>query len=281
MSACMKNTAMLATCAAAALAVAATAQTAVSQTIVSRGQSFISTSLVPGAVEAGGHRMMGLSLDMADGWKTYWRAPGEAGIPPRIDWSASQNVADVKVHWPTPGIYENFGLTTIGYSDQVLLPVEVTPEDPSKPIVMDLAMELGVCRDICVFEAAEVRMSLPPDLSAGVAQITAALDQMPLDPEAAGLSSAACRILGNGSERRFEATLDFEDPAPDAMVLIEGPDGAWFHQIDSHIEDGDLHVASALTLLFEDVWVTRKDIRMTLLAGDWAVDVQGCTAPAG
>ena len=64
-----------------------------------------------------GHHMAGLSLQLAPDWKTYWRAPGEAGIPPLFDWSGSTNVQSVRVHWPSPVVFHLNGMQTIGYHD--------------------------------------------------------------------------------------------------------------------------------------------------------------------
>src|SRR5438552_1656004 len=49
---------------------------------------------------------VGLQFELRPGWKTYWRSPGDAGFPPRGDWSRSSNVADVSVAWPAPERFE-------------------------------------------------------------------------------------------------------------------------------------------------------------------------------
>lgn len=268
---------LTAACLAACLAGASVP--AAGQSLVSTGESFVSVEILPGSAEADGSRMIGLVLDLAPEWKTYWRSPGEAGIPPRIDWSGSDNLADFQIYWPRPKVFESFGLTTIGYARRVVLPVQLTPKDPSLPITLDLQMDLGVCRDICVFESTSVARELPGGLAGDVAPIETALASVPPVGADAGLVSATCEISGQGSDRHFEARLAFSEPVEDAKVLLEGPDGAWFHETSSAEEDGDLVIASTVTLLFDDVWLTRKDVRMTLLAEDWAADIQGCSSP--
>jgi len=77
---------------------------------------------------------MGLEFDLAPGWKIYWRTPGDAGLPPVPDWSKSDNVADVVMHWPVPERFEIFDIGTLGYGGEIIFPLTVTPEIPGAPI---------------------------------------------------------------------------------------------------------------------------------------------------
>ena len=54
--------------------------------------------------------MAAVEIRLAPGWHTYWRVPGEAGIPPRFDWSGSQNLAAVAYEWPRPEIIVSYGI---------------------------------------------------------------------------------------------------------------------------------------------------------------------------
>ena len=69
---------------------------------------------------------LGLQIRLAPGWKTYWRSPGEAGFPPRLDWSGSTNLAGVEMAWPAPQRFLEIGdLMTHGYKDEVVFPITV------------------------------------------------------------------------------------------------------------------------------------------------------------
>ena len=86
------------------------------------------------ASAAAGHAdevQFGLQFRMMPGWKIYWRSPGDAGFPPRPDWSGSKNVADARLLWPAPHRFSVLGLETLGYTDEVVLPVMVTPFEPA------------------------------------------------------------------------------------------------------------------------------------------------------
>jgi DsbC/DsbD-like thiol-disulfide interchange protein len=114
------------------------------------------------AKAAGGTRLAGLEIVMDDGWKTYWRMPGDAGVPPNFDWSGSVNAADVRVLYPAPMRMAEAGGEVIGYKHAVLFPIEVTPQDATKPVALELAVEFGICRDICVPAMANLKLALPP-----------------------------------------------------------------------------------------------------------------------
>ncbi len=114
-----------------------------------------------------GLRLAGLHIKLKPKWKTYWRSPGASGVPPRFDWSGSKNVARVEVLWPAPARYVDKYATTVGYKDEVVLPLLITPKDPARPIDLKLKLFLGICEDICVPVDTALRLVLPaPDADA-------------------------------------------------------------------------------------------------------------------
>lgn len=274
----------LAGLAALALWAGLAATPAAPQAIVSTGESFAEVRLLAGRAEPEGARTVGLEVDLAPGWKTYWRSPGGAGLPPEFDWSGSRNLASAEVRWPRPQLFESFGMETLGYAGRVVLPVRLEPADPARPIGLRLELALGVCRDICVLEERTLTAELAPDTpEEGAALLAAAEAAVPRPAAELGLIEATCRIGGAGRERAFEATLVFERPPEDPVVVLEAPEHAWFDGVETEAEPGSgrLRVAAQLALLDAQAWVGRSDIRMTVLAGDFAADIRGCAAPAG
>ncbi|MCH8166419.1 MAG: hypothetical protein IIC03_00595 [Proteobacteria bacterium] len=254
-----------------------------SQAVVSTGESFVRVTLLPGRAEPGGGRMAGLVLDVAPEWKTYWRNPGAAGIPPQFDWSGSRNLASAEVFWPRPKFFESFGLTTLGYSGRVVFPVRLVPERPDRAIEIRLGLALGVCREICVLQETTVELRIEPGAPAvGAVLVAMAEAAVPRPGAELGLTGASCRISGAGKKRRFDAVLEFAQALRDPVVILEGPALTWFSGVETTVEPGgSLHVGAELSLLDETLWINRSQIRMTVLAGDFAADIQGCTAPAG
>jgi DsbC/DsbD-like thiol-disulfide interchange protein len=160
------------------------------------GGPYASTALLTGWAEDEGARIAGLSIELAPGWKTYWRQPGDAGVPPRFDWSGSDNVAEVTVIWPRPHAFDSFGYRTIGYKDAVTLPLRVVAVDPSMPVTLRLSFDYGVCSDICV--PARDELSLLIHASAAMESMTpgAWIDRTAIDVTLLGddqaIAVAAC-----------------------------------------------------------------------------------------
>ena len=88
-------------------------------------EDLVRAEILPGWQDGEGRHVAGLRLTMAPGWKTYWRAPGDAGIPPEFDWTGSHGVAGVEVRWPVPQVFDQSGMQSIGYHDEVVLPLEI------------------------------------------------------------------------------------------------------------------------------------------------------------
>lgn len=121
--------------------------------------------LMAGTDEAAPGRTLvaGVEIETKPDWKTYWRNPGESGVPPSFDWSKSTNVAAAKVLYPAPLRLVDKSGAAIGYLGRVLFPVAITPADPAKPVLLRLTVEYGVCKDICVPAQAELAL----DIAAG------------------------------------------------------------------------------------------------------------------
>lgn len=241
------------------------------------------TALVAGWATAEGARVAGLSIRLAPGWKTYWRSPGDAGIPPQFDWSGSVNVAAVAVEWPAPEAFETFGMTTLGYKGAVTLPLVVTPVDAAAPVALRLGFDFGVCSDICVPERADLALSIAPGApEQGAAQIAEGRARAPLSAAAGGVLSAACGVSGDGAARRFEGRLTLDHAAhPETRVVVEGPEGVWFAPAQTVVSGAQLAVSAEAQVFAGPGWIGRDALRMTLIAPGGAVDVRGCAPLAG
>ncbi|KQT54692.1 hypothetical protein ASG43_03720 [Aureimonas sp. Leaf454] len=167
-----------------------------------------------------------LLIDLASGWKTYWRDPGEAGIPPRLDLSKSVNLVSLAAGFPMPHRFGDADGASNGYSQPLAVALTFERPDPSAPATIDLVLSLGLCREICIPASAHLRL----DIGAGdaadrrlVAYAFAAL------PEAstpnAGIASA--HLSADGASIEIEALAPDEREHRRADVFVAGPEG-WF-----------------------------------------------------
>src|SRR6185369_1902151 len=91
----------------------------------------------------------GVAIQLQPGWKTYWRTPGDSGVPPRFDFSKSENVEAVTVLWPAPTKFDDgAGGHSLGYHDQIVLPLRVVAKSPDKPMTLRADISYAVCEKI-------------------------------------------------------------------------------------------------------------------------------------
>ena len=239
--------------------------------------------LLAGWESAPGARVAGLEIALDPGWKTYWRSPGEAGIPPAFDWSGSENVAEVAVEWPAPLLFDSFGFATLGYADRVVLPLRVTSADPAAPARLALTLDYAVCAEICVPARAELTLDLAPGApEAGRAAIVAARARLPVGAAEAGVAEAACALRGAGAERAVSAEIVFETAPPETPYLvIEGPDGVWVGPPETRMAGRSLTAEATAMLSDPAAWVARDAFDLTLIGRGWAAELPGCAVPRG
>ena len=127
----------------------------------------ISARLISGLTAVGDRDVipLGLEIKLARGWHTYWRSPGQAGLPPQIDWSRSQteenNLKSATLLYPFPARYNSYGLETIGYGERVVFPVDVIPLHKGKALTVDMDADLLLCASICLPKHLTLTLTVP------------------------------------------------------------------------------------------------------------------------
>lgn len=214
--------------------------------------------------------LAGIEITLDPGYKTYWRNPGESGLPPRFDWSGSRNVAAIDLRWPAPSRHEDAAGIAHVYSEKVIFPVLVKPADPTKPVELAVAAEYGVCKEICIPARTELKASLSA-VDGHRTAIEAALARVP-QPQALG-SAGDLSILSVIPVSQDKPGLSVTVRAPAGTtpeLFAEGPDD-WYVST-SPLQDGQL-----FTVTVEDKpkdAVGPVPLRLTLVAGERAIETE-------
>ncbi len=225
-----------------------------------------------------GTHMAAIRVRLAPGWKTYWRAPGEAGIPPRFDWGGSHNLGAVQLHWPTPQVFDQNGMTSVGYAGELVLPVELTPRSTGGGAMrLQAEVDLGVCEEVCI----PVHVSIQSDLSGdgGNHMIRASLADQPQAARAAGVGRVVCEVEPIDDGLRLSVRIDHTAKTPSDFAVVELPDPSiWVSEAALH-RDGNTLVAVAdlVPPTGKPFPLERAGVRVTLLGGSVAADIRGCT----
>jgi suppressor for copper-sensitivity B len=170
---------------------------------------------------------LGLHVQLKPSWKIYWRSPGDAGLPPEIEWIGSDNVESAEIRWPVPHRFTLFGLDTFGYEGEVVLPLTVRLARPGEALDLEAHIRYLVCDpQICVPAEAALAFSLPAGPSAPSAEaalVQQFVDEVPGDGSEDGLRlrSVSAGAVGAGTGLVLEAEADPPFANPD--VIVEGP----------------------------------------------------------
>ncbi len=239
----------------------------------------VSGEIITGWQQADGTRISAVRLTLAPGWKTYWRAPGDAGIPPDFTWNGSRNLAGVAISWPAPEVFEQNGMRSIGYSEQVVIPLSIAPTDKDAPVTLNLRMDIGVCRDICVPETLHLDATLQAGSTRIVPAIAAALAERPLSAQEAGASGVTCTLSPTKDGLRVTAQLGVAHTGGQEYVVIEaGRPDVWVSETTT-VRAGNTLSATAEMIPggAAPLAIDRSKMRFTVLGTSRAVDLKGCT----
>ncbi|MFD1252920.1 hypothetical protein DEVEQU_01210 [Devosia equisanguinis] len=175
-----------------------------------------------GIVKADGTTLMALEIDMPADTKTYWRVPGDTGLPTQIDFTGSIGVSGHEMHWPYPVRDQKADYLDYVYFGHVVLPFAVTVDDPAGRV--EAAVTLGVCAEICI--PAQARLSLDlrdaaPDRANGL-RIRQALASVPARWAEADEPIGAVEVLDGGKAIGVWINDDGFDPASLIASTQEG-----------------------------------------------------------
>ena len=207
--------------------------------------------LIAGGTE-GKYRKAGLEIVLDAGWKTYWKVPGDAGIPPQIDASGSNNLKEMQIKWPVPSRFTVGGSQMLGYKDAIVFPLLVEPENPDRPVELAISANVGLCADLCVPLSADLSLTLPPGGSKDSLSellIDRDLALAPADPnETFRIASfdQEDQSSGRGVGRLVIATR-IPDGYGEKDLFVEGPED-WFLPLTKPLDEkgagADIRIAA-------------------------------------
>lgn len=196
--------------------------------------------------KAAGAARFGLHVRLEPGWKFYWRTPGDAGLAPDFDWSASANLAAAEVRWPRPGRWTIEGLATFGYENEVVLPIDILPDNAARGLTATLRLAYGICREVCIPLEHEFSLTLPPGKSRPSPQEPLVAQYAALIPDAAeavGLGVERVAVVAGAVGRELEIRAQAARPFDGAPGLIlEGPEGMVFGAARATLADDRVEV---------------------------------------
>ena len=229
-----------------------------------------------GAADATVHRA-GVEIRLAPGWKTYWRYPGDSGVPPSFDFSKSENVKSAAVQFPAPMRFpDGAGGNSIGYKKALVLPVHVVPNDPAKPVMLRLKLDYAVCEKLCVPAEADLELKLTGTDKANDATVGAAEALVPKTSTVGDGGPLAIRTVHRAGGAKPKVLVDVAAPAGATPVLLaEGPTAHWALPLPEPVAGapaGLQRFAFVLDGLPPGETGKGATLRLTAVAGDKAIE---------
>ncbi len=179
----------------------------------------------------GGEITAFVEIELPPGWKTYWKAPGDSGVPPSFDWTGSANVAEANVLYPVPHRLVDKGGETLGYKDRVAFPVRVKASEDGRPIALAVAVEFGICKDICIPNEVKLSLDVPPGESGELSDLAGvSLAAVPRAPQAAKPEDPVLKgahLDTSNGKPLLVIEAEFPGGSDKADVFLDAPSGAY------------------------------------------------------
>ncbi len=213
-----------------------------------------------------GRYIAGVEIKLAPNTLTYWKLPGDAGVPPVFSFEGSINVKAMKALYPAPRRYAEASGEAFGYRDEVLFPLLVTPVDPAKPVTLALKLDYATCEKICIPAQAMLHLDLAPGARASE-EAKLLGDWLARTPRPTGDPAAPKPVLTR-ADKPDAWHVRFAGQAP-ADVFAEGPDD-WFFDTKRAADGFDLILAQKPA----DAPAGPVELVLTMVSGDRAFEAR-------
>jgi suppressor for copper-sensitivity B len=233
--------------------------------------------LISAGTALAGAAQLGVQVRLEAGWKTYWRMPGEAGIPPTFEWTGSDNLAQTELSWPAPQRVDIGGIDSLIYQDEVVFPIRATPTRTDRPLALRLKLTLGICKDICIPAEADLALDLVPGelrATAWAATIAAYAAKVPVPAATRGIEFAAGVAPGPGGAGQVTVMVRAGAPLNAPDLIVEGPETHYFSRGQSAVADGGKTVLFRVPVSGPQgaAALAGRQLTLTLLTADGAVE---------
>ena len=217
----------------------------------------------------------GVAIQLQPGWKTYWRTPGDSGVPPRFDFSKSDNVEAVTVLWPAPKKFDDgAGGISLGYKQQVVLPLRIVAKNADKPVTLRADISYAVCDKLCIPVEAEAELAFASVASTEDGNLSEALNAVPKPANIGDPNPLTIRDVKR--EGKTSVLVDVAAPeAKDVSLFVEGPTPDWALPVPKLVNDsppGVKRFAFELDGLPPGASPEGAALKLTLVGGDRAYE---------
>ena len=246
-------------------------------TSIATGDGLKKIEILEGWKKSDGSIVYGLKISLKDGWKTYWHTPGPMGLKPQFNFDRSLNIENLSVLWPSPKVFGSSGFESIGYENEVILPIIIQAKVSSNPVNLKIKGRIGICYDVCVpieFETQSEFKTLSKDINT---DLLAALANLPLSPSDLDKNKARCTITFGPTSFEIEADVPYlEKENSKIFFSIKGYRDALSIEQPKHFTPGKIISASGGWYNKPNVKISGDLITITQIDEDQVIEQEGC-----
>jgi DsbC/DsbD-like thiol-disulfide interchange protein len=217
----------------------------------------------------------GIAFQLQPGWKTYWRNPGDSGVPPRFDFSKSDNIEAVTVLWPAPMAFDDGASGySLGYKGQVVLPLRIVPKSTDRPVTLRADINYAVCEKLCIPVEASAELPFASVASTEDSALSAALDTVPKPANVGDPNPLTIRDVKRDGKSSVTVDVISPDGQP-VSLFVEGPTPDWALPVPKLRENGPPGVkrfAFELDGVPPGISPEGAALKLTLVGGDRAYE---------
>jgi DsbC/DsbD-like thiol-disulfide interchange protein len=179
----------------------------------------------------------GIAFQIQPGWHTYWRNPGDSGVPPRIDFTKSDNIEAVTILWPAPIKFaDGSGGFSLGYQKQVVLPLRIVAKTADRPVTLRAEINYAVCEKLCIPVEASAELAFTSVASTQDGALSAALDSVPKPANVGDPNPLTIRDVKR--DGKLGVIVDVVAPTSEVNVFVEGPAPDWALPVPKLLDQG-------------------------------------------
>jgi DsbC/DsbD-like thiol-disulfide interchange protein len=217
----------------------------------------------------------GVAFALQRGWKTYWRTPGDSGVPPRFDFSKSENIEAVTVLWPAPKKFDDgAGGHSLGYQNEIVLPLRIVAKNADKPVTLRADINYAVCEKLCIPVEANAELTFSSVASTEDSALSAALNTVPQPARVGDPSPLTIRDVKRDGKSMVLVDVAASD-AKDVNLYVEGPTPDWSLPVPKllgHSPPGIMRFAFALDGMPPGTNPDGAALKLTLVGADRAYE---------
>jgi DsbC/DsbD-like thiol-disulfide interchange protein len=220
-----------------------------------------------------GDHIAALQIILAPGWKTYWRQPGDTGIPPKFDFSGSENLTILDVIYPAPKITWQDNYRSFVYYEIVLFPILIRPE-ATRTAVLRGKIDIGVCKEICI----PVTFEVDTTLTATNLEDTLIKSFLNAKPHV-GFGNVVCEFKPVLDGMQISLYLTVAEPEiQHAVIEVGNPKLSIGTPKISQFENQLKIVSNVLTPTGNSVSITRSEVVTTIFSEESVTEFTGCNS---